>query len=174
MYLYNQTYFKNGQLTANLPKCEFAHYSIWTKGLGCLLLLNKFIFSSNVSQYNTMLNNLVSSSLQQFLKDDFFWCSAGFRSGASQVLPHYTESNISFLILLCFVHREIVILEQKGPCINCCYIMRSTQFSRISSYAEALRFVLTEITKYVNMLIRRGVLILLFIKCMLKKGSDLF
>ncbi len=39
---------------------------------------------------------------------------------------------------------------RKGSCPNCCYNIRSTQFSRISLYALTLRFVLMEITKVVK------------------------
>ncbi len=78
-------------------------------------------------------------------------CSAAF---CRPVKFFHTDWIIISLWSLSYTQRHCHVRIEKSP--NCCYKIRSTQFPRISLYAQTLRFVLMEITKVVKPFIRRG------------------
>ncbi len=85
-------------------------------------------------------------------------CSAVIRTWfyADQSSSSTLTESIIFFWTLPYTQRHCHVRIEKGPVQNCCYNIRSTQFPRISLYALTLRFVLIEITKVVNLFIRRG------------------
>ncbi len=78
-------------------------------------------------------------------------CSAAF---CRPVKFFHTDWIIISLWFLSYTQRHCHVRIEKSP--NCCYKIRSTQFPRISLYAQTLRLVLMEITKVVKPFFRRG------------------
>lgn len=58
--------------------------------------------------------------------------------------------------------------NRKGSAKTICYKITCTQFSRISLYGVALRFVLTEMTKVVRPVQQKGILMVFPIQCTYK------
>ena len=57
---------------------------------------------------------------------------------ANQVLPHQSTNHFSMDLALC--PGALSCWNRKGPSPNCCYKVESTELSRLSLYAVALRF----------------------------------